>query len=216
MGMNVYQDYSQFYRGTEQLKTYGTNSSSKKDTLVKYEFNTMDEKGNKVMDKLSKEETFRTMNEISAQYGDNVIVEFSGDALTIMEQHGKGLLGGPVEREPIPVETLEGPRAFTEEEWEAIQEKRAKLGDDMAAIMCDVDSASYKEYQRISQEGMASGTKEGMVAGLRYLFNWMQKKANENPRWVEEYKAAQKTEINQNTMYAGNETVTGRKFDFSI
>lgn len=194
MGIDIYQNYSQFYRGTESLKSYGSNGASKKDTLVKYEFNTTDEKGNKVMDKLSKEETFRTMNEISAQYGDNVIVEFSGDALTIMEQHGKGLLDESVEREPIPVETLEGPRVVTEEEWNEIQEKSAKLGDDMVAIMRDVDSASYKEYQRISQEGTASGTREGMTAGFRYLSNWMQKKANENPSWVDEYKAAQKTE----------------------
>lgn len=194
MGMDIYKNYSQFYRGTQSLKSYGSNASAKKDTLVKYEFNTTDEKGNKVMDKLSKEETFRTMNEISAQYGDNVIVEFSGDALTIMEQQGKGLLGGAVEREPIPVETLEGPRAFTEEEWEAIQEKRAKLGDDMVAIMRDAEPAAYKEYQRISEEGMSAGTREGMVAGLRYLSHWMEKKVKENPGWLEEYKAAQKAE----------------------
>ncbi len=47
---------------------------------------TMDEKGSKVMDKMSKEESFRIMNDITSQYGDNVIVEFSGDALTALEQ----------------------------------------------------------------------------------------------------------------------------------
>lgn len=209
MGIDIYKNYSQFYRGTESLKSYGSNASSKKDTLVKYEFNTTDEKGNKVMDKLSKEETFRTMNEISAQYGDNVIVEFSGDALTIMEQQGKGLLGGAVEREPIPVEALEGPRAFTEEEWEAIQEKRAKLGDDMVAIMRDAEPDSYKEYQRISQEGMAAGTREGMVAGFRYLIGWINKKVSENPKWLEEYKAAQKTE--NDTKVKGSESKLSKK-----
>jgi len=56
MPMNVNQDYSQFYVGTEQLKSYGSNSAAKKDTLVKYRFNTTDEDGNKVMDKMSKEE----------------------------------------------------------------------------------------------------------------------------------------------------------------
>lgn len=192
MGIGVYQNYSRFYKGTEQLKSYG-NAAAKKDTLVKYEFNTTDEKGNKVMDKMSKEESFHIMNDIVSQYGDNVIVEFSGDVLTALEQYGKGLLGEPEKREPIPTTPLEGVRAFTEEEWEAIQEKRANLGDDMISIMRDVDSASYKEYQRISQEGNASGTREGMVAGFRYLHKWMQKKANENPRWLEEYKAAQKT-----------------------
>ncbi len=38
------------------------------------------------MDKMSKEESFRIMNDITSQYGDNVIVEFSGDALTALEQ----------------------------------------------------------------------------------------------------------------------------------
>ena len=31
MPMNVNQDYSQFYVGTEQLKSYGSNSAAKKD-----------------------------------------------------------------------------------------------------------------------------------------------------------------------------------------
>ncbi len=93
----------------------------------------MDEKGSKVMDKMSKEESFRIMNDITSQYGDNVIVEFSGDALTALEQYGKGLLGEPEKREPVPTTPLEGVRAFTEEESEAIKEKRANLGDDMVA-----------------------------------------------------------------------------------
>lgn len=84
MSMNVNQDYSQFYAGTEQLKSYGSNSAVKKDTLVKYRFNTTDEHGNKVMDKMSKEETMKAMNEISAQYGDSVIVQFSGDGLAAL------------------------------------------------------------------------------------------------------------------------------------
>ncbi|MDE6568764.1 MAG: hypothetical protein K2K70_13685 [Lachnospiraceae bacterium] len=84
MSMNVNQDYSQFYAGTELLKSYGSNSAAKKDTLVKYRFNTTDEYGNKVMDKMSKEETMKVMNEISAQYGDSVIVQFSGDGLAAL------------------------------------------------------------------------------------------------------------------------------------
>ena len=72
-------------------------------------------------------------------------------------------MGEPEKREPVPTTPLEGVRAFTEEESEAIKEKRANLGDDMVAVMRDVDSAAYKEYQNISQEGNASGTREGMV-----------------------------------------------------
>lgn len=192
MAANINNNYGQFYRGTEQIASYGSGVG-KKDTLVRYEFNTTDEKGNKVMEKMTKEETFRTMNEISSQYGDNVIVEFSGDALTALEQYGKGFLGEAVtDREPIPVEYLKGNHVLTEEELDAL--KGSKLGDDMIAIMRDVDPGAYKEYQRISKEGIASGTREGMTAGFRYEINWIKKKVNENPKWLEEYKAAQKAE----------------------
>ena len=54
--MNI--DYSRFYRGTTNIPSYGSGAY-KKDTLVKYEFNTTDEHGNKVMDKMSREETLQ-------------------------------------------------------------------------------------------------------------------------------------------------------------
>lgn len=82
-------DYSQFYAGTSSIKSYG-NSAYKKDTLVKYEFNTKDEHGNKVMDKMSREETIQAMNDIRSQYGDNVIVEFSGDGMAALVENRKG------------------------------------------------------------------------------------------------------------------------------
>ena len=93
MSMDVNQDYSQFYVGTEQLKSYGSNSAAKKDTLVKYRFNTTDEHGNKVMDKMSKEETMKAVNEISAQYGNSVIVQFSGDGLAALAEGRKFMSG---------------------------------------------------------------------------------------------------------------------------
>ena len=93
MSMDVNQDYSQFYVGTEQLKSYGSNSAAKKDTLVKYRFNTTDEHGNKVMDKMSKEETMKAVNDISSQYGDSVIVQFSGDGLAALAEVGKAIAG---------------------------------------------------------------------------------------------------------------------------
>lgn len=90
MAMEIYHNYSQFYRGTQKIKNYGSNSSAQKDTLVKYEFNTTDKDGNKIMDKMTKEETMRAMNEISSQYGDNVVVEFSGDGLAALVDDPKG------------------------------------------------------------------------------------------------------------------------------
>ena len=85
--MNI--DYSQFYRGTTNIPSYGSGAY-KKDTLVKYEFNTTDEHGNKVMDKMSKEETLQAMKDIRSQYGDAVIVEFSGDGMAALVEGKKG------------------------------------------------------------------------------------------------------------------------------
>ena len=54
-----------------------------------YEFNTTDEQGNKIMDKMSKEEMFQAMKEISAQYGDSVLVQFSGDGMAALIESKK-------------------------------------------------------------------------------------------------------------------------------
>ena len=85
--MNI--DYSRFYRGTTNIPSYGSGAY-KKDTLVKYEFNTTDEHGNKVMDKMSREETLQAMKDIRSQYGDAVIVEFSGDGMAALVEGKKG------------------------------------------------------------------------------------------------------------------------------
>jgi len=98
MSMNVNQDYSQFYAGTEQLKTYGSNSAAKKDTLVKYRFNTTDEHGNKVMDKMSREETLQAMRDIRSQYGNDAIVEFSGDGMAALVESRKSGNGADLDK----------------------------------------------------------------------------------------------------------------------
>ena len=66
--------------------------TARKTLQLKYEFNTVDEQGNKIMDKMSREETLQAMKTISAQYGDNVIVEFSGDGLAALVESKKGAL----------------------------------------------------------------------------------------------------------------------------
>ena len=89
--MNINLNYSQFYRGTEQIKSYGVSIEGK-DSIVRYKFNTTDERGNKVMDKMFREETLHAMKTISAQYGDNVIVEFSGDGMAALVDSKKIVL----------------------------------------------------------------------------------------------------------------------------
>lgn len=97
--MNIYSDYQSFYQGTESLKHYGSSDKNQKDTMVKYKFNTTDEQGNKVMDKMSREETLQALNDISSRYGENVIVEFSGDGLAALVESKKGNLDRPLTQE---------------------------------------------------------------------------------------------------------------------
>lgn len=98
MSMNVNQDYSQFYVGTEQLKSYGSNPAAKKDALIKYRFNTTDEHGNKVMDKMSREETLQAMKDIRSQYGNDAIVEFSGDGMAALVESKKSGNGADLDK----------------------------------------------------------------------------------------------------------------------
>lgn len=85
-------DYSRFYKGTSNLNTYG-NGAYGKDTIVKYEFSTTNDKGEKVREKMSKEETMQIVNDISNQYEENVIVEFSGNGLAALVASKKTLSG---------------------------------------------------------------------------------------------------------------------------
>lgn len=96
----IVSNYSQFYKGTERVKQYGSGAGGK-DTLVRYEFNTRDAAGNKVMDQMSREETLQAMKEISSQYGDNVIVEFSGDGMAKLVESQKGDLCRELSEEEI-------------------------------------------------------------------------------------------------------------------
>lgn len=98
MTINI-NNYSQFYKSTETLKHYGNTTADTKDTLVKYEFNTKDAEGNKIMDKMSREETLQAMKDISSQYGSNVIVEFSGDGLAKLIDGKTGWADRPLSAE---------------------------------------------------------------------------------------------------------------------
>lgn len=89
MSMNITQNYSQYYVGTEPLKSYGSGGDglpAPKDTLVKYDFRTTDENGNEIRKPMTKEETLQAMKEISGQYGENVLVMFSMDGQNALAQ----------------------------------------------------------------------------------------------------------------------------------
>lgn len=121
MSTIINQNYSRFYKGMESLKSYGSDAAGKKDKLVRYEFNTHDEKGNKIMDQMSGEETLQAMKDIRAQYGNDVMIEFSGDGMAKLVEsrkygHGQGadldeIMGVSAKERTIPddmVTQLEG------------------------------------------------------------------------------------------------------------
>ena len=122
-------DYSQFYVGTSSINSYG-NSAYKKDTLVKYEFNTTDKYGNKIMDKMSREETIQAMKDIRSQYGDNVIVEFSGDGMAALVENRKGQVD----------------EAITDEQREAKAERDAAFANEIL----------QNEHREVAPEHMES------------------------------------------------------------
>lgn len=68
--------------------------------VEKYEFSTTDEDGNVVRDKMSREETIRTMNELSAAADEGVIVEISGDGLAALVESKNNNLDEIMQRDP--------------------------------------------------------------------------------------------------------------------
>ena len=203
-GINT--NYSQFYKGSEYINNSGS-AAGKKDTAVHYEFNTTDEKGNKIMDRMSKEETFRTMKDISSQYGDNVIVEFSGDGLSAFEEH-KGKIYLPEEHTEIPEEMmtyLEGPEPLTADQIAMMNQRH---GDDPEAVMKNADPDAFAEYERIRDEGLAEGTEKGMTAGFRYMYKWMTQRTESESKQIDEEKNSQDV--------LGNLSSRFKNADFSI
>ena len=179
MSATIHPNYSQFYKGSEAIKTYGSGSGAK-DTIVRYEFNTTDAHGNKIMDKMSKEETMKTMRDITSQYGDNVIVEFSGDGLAALEAH-KGMF--PEEHKEIPdgmITQLEGPKQLTEEELSAA---KGRNGTEVEAQMRVTDPDAYNEYQKVKADAYADGTKEELAGIAKYMLKWVTNQAINDPGW---------------------------------
>lgn len=140
-------NYSQFYKGTTDIQSYGSGSGQKT-SMVRYEFNTTDENGNKVMDKMTKEETMCTMNEISAMYDDSVIVSFSGDGLAALAEDAKSQSGNGFHARSI----VDG--SIVEHDFEA-QRKQAELYWERMARLKD-NREVHQEYLRLYGTGQGS------------------------------------------------------------
>lgn len=193
-------DYSGFYRGTMGIPSYGSGAYQK-DTLVKYEFHTTDEHGNKVMDKMSREETLQAMKDISSQYGDAVIVEFSGDGMAALVEGKKGTVDACMTQEKK--DAMEARNAEFQKEITQIDqsidlpaasktEKGSYLGHGSNLVhttntldmMRTMDSSAYEEYQKISQE---SSNEDRPLNTLKYLTNWYESAVKKDPSLVDQY-----------------------------
>lgn len=170
-------NYSQFFKGMQDIQSYGSAEGQKKQ-IARYEFNTTDENGNHVMDKMSKEETMRTMNEISAMYGDSVIVSFSGDGFAALAEgiEKKGL--NPTLRE---IKMSEADYAYVEEQQRIANEKaKERLSNESELDKCQrefderwkrEDPEAFKKYQELCKD-------EDPMVSARFMNEWIKSRVN--------------------------------------
>ncbi len=222
--MNI--DYSQFYRGTTNIPSYG-NGIYKKDTLVKYEFNTTDEHGNKIMDKMSREETLQAMKDIGSQYGDAVIVEFSGDGMAALVENKKGIVDANVTQEQR--ESMEARNAAFQKEITQVDNSlelpaySGMYGADKA-VASAVENCSKEEqgfvYDIIRQNFLVGNTgsmteeerqanislgmkkaeyaEDRQLNALKYLTNWYEGAVKKNPSMVDNYEKQSEEYVEKN------------------
>jgi len=79
------------------MEINGSTSGTR--NIAKYVFNTTDESGNTIQDKMTRDETLQTMNEITSQEDQCVIVEFSGDGLAALVEKKGGNLDEIMQRD---------------------------------------------------------------------------------------------------------------------
>lgn len=192
MGMEIYQNYSQFYMGTEQLKSYGSGKNQK-DTLVKYEFNTTDEHGNKIMDKMSKEETLQVMKDIRSQYGDNVMIEFSGDGMATLVENRKGLLDETI-TDGQRAAKAERDAAFINEimqnEHREVAPEHMVSRIDYIKIMHDKSPETAAKMDSYMQEFSRTQDKSYLQKAAKLSLDWYKENYAKHPAWFGEEESA--------------------------
>lgn len=203
-------DYSQFYAGTSSIPSYG-NSIYQKDTLVKYEFNTTDAHGNKVMDKMSKEETLQAMKDIRSQYGDNVIVEFSGDGMAALMSNRKGQIDEAMTDEQRAAKA-ERDVAFTKEikqnELKEAAPEHIAGRPDYTKLMHEKSPETAEKMDSYLREFNRTQDKTYLQKAAKLGLDWFKESYREHKEW---FSATQNPKTTASAASANNQPKLSRK-----
>ena len=145
----------------------------------------------KLMDKMSKEETLQAMKDIRLQYGDSVIVEFSGDGMAALVE-GKGAVDAAVtpeqkEAQKTKNEAFQKEIKYNDNSLETVEGEYLLHGikrietTNVPDMMRTMDREAYSEYEKTLKRN------DGGVSSLKYLINWYTGAVEKNPSLVAEY-----------------------------
>ena len=215
MATNISANYDRFYQGSKMIESRGSASKGK-GVVERYQFNTTDKDGNHIMDKMSKEESFRVMDEIASRYAnDDVVVEFSGDGLTAFEEY-KGKMKLPEDHKEIPEEMMtyfDGPEPFNAEQLDMINRSP---GHDDEAIMRRIDPDAYEEFLSVRKAGEEDGTLEGALAGAKYVLKWSLEQSHKNPNRMDQERETQKALNEMSNRFRNAEFFIGSADKYSL
>ena len=152
------------------------------------------------MDKMSREETLQAMKDISSQYEDGVIVEFSGDGMAALVESRKGVVDDSItqeQRDAIENRNKEFQKEITQidnsidlttdnvTKKDSNQNYSSNLKTTNALdMMKTMDSDAYTKYQKISKE---SSNEDRQLNELKYITNWYAGAVKKNPSMVDDY-----------------------------
>ena len=140
------------------------------------------------------------MKDISSQYEDGVIVEFSGDGMAALVESRKGVVDDSItqeQRDAIENRNKEFQKEITQidnsidlttdnvTKKDSNQNYSSNLKTTNALdMMKTMDSDAYTKYQKISKE---SSNEDRQLNELKYITNWYAGAVKKNPSMVDDY-----------------------------
>ncbi len=133
----------------------------------------------------------QAMKDIRLQYGDSVIVEFSGDGMAALVE-GKGAVDAAVtpeqkEAQKTKNEAFQKEIKYNDNSLETVEGEYLLHGikrietTNVPDMMRTMDREAYSEYEKTLKRN------DGGVSSLKYLINWYTGAVEKNPSLVAEY-----------------------------